>query len=344
MLDEAADQFEKLEVRAPDLPVVHAYLGAVFERRGETRDGVRRVPPRARASATPSTGRIAAHGVRRRRRRPGRTAARSCQRWNTLRPLADSLTPRACTRWAVAALDLVFPACVRSARATPRRSGRRDPLCGGVLGGDRAARAALLRPLRSAVADVRSGAAGTVAPDGCRAERAAPIRPAWDWARAGAAYGGAVRDAIHAFKFGGKRALARPLAALIGEQCAAGLARDVDALVPVPLAPAPASASAASTRRRSWPSDSARGLGVAGPAPAGSRGCGDTPPQSDLGAAERRANVRGAFAAARRGGRPPRGRRGRRAHDRRHRGGVRARAARGGGAGGSGSSQLPACC
>jgi tetratricopeptide (TPR) repeat protein len=37
MLDEAADQLEKVEVRAPDLPLVHAYLGAVFERRGETR-------------------------------------------------------------------------------------------------------------------------------------------------------------------------------------------------------------------------------------------------------------------------------------------------------------------
>jgi lipopolysaccharide biosynthesis regulator YciM len=38
MLDEAADVFEKLEVRAPDLPVVHAFLGTVFERRGDTRD------------------------------------------------------------------------------------------------------------------------------------------------------------------------------------------------------------------------------------------------------------------------------------------------------------------
>ena len=37
MLDEAADQFEKVEVQAPDLPAVHAFLGAVFERRGETR-------------------------------------------------------------------------------------------------------------------------------------------------------------------------------------------------------------------------------------------------------------------------------------------------------------------
>lgn len=35
MLDEAADQFEKVEVRAPDFAPLHAYLGAVFERRGQ---------------------------------------------------------------------------------------------------------------------------------------------------------------------------------------------------------------------------------------------------------------------------------------------------------------------
>ena len=38
MLDEAADQLEKVEVRAPGSAVVHALLGAVFERRGETRE------------------------------------------------------------------------------------------------------------------------------------------------------------------------------------------------------------------------------------------------------------------------------------------------------------------
>jgi tetratricopeptide (TPR) repeat protein len=38
MLGEAADQFEKIEVRASDVPAVHAFLGAVFERRGETRE------------------------------------------------------------------------------------------------------------------------------------------------------------------------------------------------------------------------------------------------------------------------------------------------------------------
>jgi lipopolysaccharide biosynthesis regulator YciM len=35
MLDEAADQIEKLEVMAPGSPAVHALLGAVFERRGQ---------------------------------------------------------------------------------------------------------------------------------------------------------------------------------------------------------------------------------------------------------------------------------------------------------------------
>jgi tetratricopeptide (TPR) repeat protein len=35
MLDDAADQFQKIEVTAPDLPPIRAYLGAIFERRGE---------------------------------------------------------------------------------------------------------------------------------------------------------------------------------------------------------------------------------------------------------------------------------------------------------------------
>jgi lipopolysaccharide biosynthesis regulator YciM len=36
MLDEAADQFQEAEVRAPNLPGLHAVLGAIFERRGQT--------------------------------------------------------------------------------------------------------------------------------------------------------------------------------------------------------------------------------------------------------------------------------------------------------------------
>ena len=38
MLDEAAEQFQKLEVRAPDVFLTRAYLGAIFERHGQDRE------------------------------------------------------------------------------------------------------------------------------------------------------------------------------------------------------------------------------------------------------------------------------------------------------------------
>jgi len=37
MLDDAADQFRKIEVSLPRLPQLHAYLGAIYERRGQVR-------------------------------------------------------------------------------------------------------------------------------------------------------------------------------------------------------------------------------------------------------------------------------------------------------------------
>ena len=84
MLDEAADQFEKIEVRAPDLPVVHAFLGAVFERRGETREAFaeyRRAlrlgdafdwPHACTACGAPSPA--------------WQDRCPRCRRWNTVRP------------------------------------------------------------------------------------------------------------------------------------------------------------------------------------------------------------------------------------------------------------------
>jgi lipopolysaccharide biosynthesis regulator YciM len=84
MLEEAADQFEKLEVRAPDLPVVHAFLGAVFERRGRLADAFdeyRRAlrlgrgfdwPHRCQACATVAP--------------TWQDRCPQCHRWNTLRP------------------------------------------------------------------------------------------------------------------------------------------------------------------------------------------------------------------------------------------------------------------
>jgi ComF family protein len=120
--------------------------------------------------------------------------------------------------------------------------------------------------------------------------------PAFDYARAAAAYAGGVREAIHAFKFGGRRSLVRPLGDLIVDQCGAGLPT-TDALVPVPLS---------RTRERERGFNQAELLADR----LGERlsvrvrsgwlvRVRATAAQSDLSAAERRANVANAFAAAR---------------------------------------------
>jgi lipopolysaccharide biosynthesis regulator YciM len=85
MLDEAADQFEKVEVRAPDLPVVHAFLGAVFERRGETREAFEEYRRALRLShAFDWPHRCAACGAA----APAwRERCPQCGRWNALRPV-----------------------------------------------------------------------------------------------------------------------------------------------------------------------------------------------------------------------------------------------------------------
>jgi ComF family protein len=54
--------------------------------------------------------------------------------------------------------------------------------------------------------------------------------------RAAGEYEGALRDIIHAFKYEGRRSLARPLAAMMRD-AAADLLADADCVVPVPLHP-----------------------------------------------------------------------------------------------------------
>jgi ComF family protein len=59
----------------------------------------------------------------------------------------------------------------------------------------------------------------------------------WDEARRAAGrYEGALREIIHAFKYDGRRSLARPLGALLRER-GTTLLRDADCCVPVPLYP-----------------------------------------------------------------------------------------------------------
>ena len=106
------------------------------------------------------------------------------------------------------------------------------------------------------------------------------------------------REALHAFKFGGRRGLAAPLGDLIAELGLGALPGAApDLLVPVPLHRRRArergynqSALLAMRVARAW------GLPVAHDALAR---IAPTRPQTELDAAARRGNVRGAFAARR---------------------------------------------
>jgi ComF family protein len=202
--------------------------------------------------------------------------------------------PAPARAWILAALDLVFPAiCPVCDRGLG--DGRRDPLCGGCW----SAVVRLAPPWCrrcglpfSTFGDTATG--GFADPGLCQPCATAP--PRFQWARAAALYEGALRDALHAFKFRGKRALARPLAALAADALGAHLPTDLDALVAVPLAPG-------RERERGFNQSAllaerlAAELGV--PArPGWLRRTRATAPQTELSAADRAANVRGAFAAS----------------------------------------------
>lgn len=192
----------------------------------------------------------------------------------------------------MAALDLLYPALCPVCRGA-LSEGRRDPLCGTCWTG--IARIAPPYCPTCGVPVLTFEGERSPRPAGpCAACLAEP--PPFDYARAAAQYGGSLREALHELKFHGKRALAAPLADLLVEQCGAELPGAIDALVPVPL-------GRARERERGFNQATliaervAGGLGV----PARPRWlvrARPTLPQSDLGAAERRANVRNAFHAA----------------------------------------------
>lgn len=201
--------------------------------------------------------------------------------------------------WATAALDLVYPAlCPLCGDVLGR--GRRDPICGacwaslariGRSGCDRCG-APLATPVGS-----RAPGEATPSPAGAgRCSSCAVDPPEYDYARAAAHYTGAVRDALHALKFRGRRALAAPLSALLVEECGPALPPGVDALVPVPL-------GRAREQERGYNQAALIAGHVARALRTPCRSgwlvrTRSTRPQSDLGAGERRANVRGAFRAA----------------------------------------------
>ena len=183
--------------------------------------------------------------------------------------------------WVITALDLLFPPLCPVCREL-LGEGRRDPLCGRCW-----QRMSRINPPWCRCCGLPLAIDGLCG--ACRARR-----PRFAYARAAARYGDVVREAIHAFKFGGRRTLAAPLGDLLaGLGLAALPGAPPDLIIPVPL-----------HRRRErdrgynqalllarrleqhWQVPVA--VGVLARAAA-------TAPQADLDAAARRRNVRGAF-------------------------------------------------
>lgn len=110
--------------------------------------------------------------------------------------------------------------------------------------------------------------------------------------RAIGAYEGTLRTIVHALKYGGRRTLARPLAALL-QRHGRDLLDGADLAVPVPL-----HRSKQRARGFNQAAEIARHLAL--PTAHALRRVRATATQTDLPAAKRRANVRGAFALSRR--------------------------------------------
>lgn len=112
-------------------------------------------------------------------------------------------------------------------------------------------------------------------------------RPAISCARAAGAYEGTLRAIIHAFKYEGRRSLARPLAALMRE-AGRNVLGDADVVVPVPL-------HVWRRLRRGFNQAADLAAGLDAPVLHVLRRVRATPRQTGLTARLRRRNVRGAF-------------------------------------------------
>lgn len=210
----------------------------------------------------------------------------------TLAPPRPS--PPGWRQWLTAALDLVLPPfCpVCAERLGPAR---RDPLCGGCWEGLERITAPGCALCGLPFVGFAGEASSAVATDrgrgicgACRRHR-----PAFAYARAAAHYGDHARETLHAFKFGGRRALAAPLGDLLAELGPALPLPAVDVIVPVPLHPR-------RERERgfnqSWllARRVAAAWRITARADVLTRRVA-TPPQTALGAEARRLNVGGAF-------------------------------------------------
>ena len=202
-------------------------------------------------------------------------------------------TPAGWRGWIITAVDLLFPPFCPVCRVR-LDAGRRDPLCGACWEHLERIPPPVCRVCGmpfGAFTDGPARVGGMPAVHLCGACRAHP--PSYSYARAAARYGDVVRQAILAFKFGGRRALAAPLGDLLAETAAVLPVQGVDLLLPVPL-------HRRRERERGFNQSRllARRVGTAWGVPVRAdvlARAAATLPQTDLGAEDRRANVRGAF-------------------------------------------------
>jgi ComF family protein len=195
-----------------------------------------------------------------------------------------------------ALLDLLFPPfCPVCRRALGEA--RRDPLCGSCWGRLERIAAPYCRVCglpfgRFASADADGTPQQTHLCSRCRRRL-----PPFAYARSATRYGEVAREALHAFKFGGRRALAAPLADLLAELRASLPVPVPDLVVPVPLHPR-------RMRERGFNQSLllARRLGRAWNVPVHANVLArtiHTQPQTALSGEARRINVRAAFALRR---------------------------------------------
>ncbi|MFQ5897663.1 MAG: ComF family protein [Candidatus Methylomirabilia bacterium] len=197
-------------------------------------------------------------------------------------------------QWATAFLDLLFPPICPLCDCR-LAEGRHDPLCGLCWASlERIAPPYCVRCGRPFYSFSPHSSGGALSEcDECRRRD-----PPFAYARAATLYRDTVRNALHAFKFGGKTALARPLGHLLAQAGMTLLPHGtVDCLVPVPLhrsreAERGFNQSLLLARRV------ARQLRLPVHASALRRAVA-TRPQTELSSGERRANVRGAFVLSR---------------------------------------------
>jgi ComF family protein len=164
----------------------------------------------------------------------------------------------------------------------PLETPTRGPVCAGCWGAVRALSPPLCRTCGDSLPSWRIVSRAMQVCAACRRGRSAV-----SCARAAGAYEGTLREIIQAFKYEGRRSLARPLATLMRE-AGGDLLGDADVVVPVPL-------HAWRRFRRGFNQAADLAARLDAPVLHALWRVRPTPPQTGLAARLRRRNVRGAF-------------------------------------------------